>query len=476
MKFVPVVGTRVLFSIWDTRVNDFETFVNDTGYDATEGVFSLGKDGWKQTWCDMEKPEAWQRLWELVRSWPSRRRGAVSSEDSENRRDACVVEAAELHSYAKSVTQLQTEAINEVTDSQVLNLLTLMKALRFHAKRDLRVDDIAAPKQCGPNQVIVKTSWCGICGTDLHEFMAGPIFIPKDSKGQILGHEFGGELVEVGSGIKDYRVGDRVSIQPLITPKEGYYESRGLNQLSDHLTLVGLSWPWGGMGEYALVNESNIAKIPESVTDEQAAAVEPAAVTINALDKSGLRAGDTALVTGGGPIGALAVLSANAAGASKIFVSEPNSVRRKLMEELESCTAAYDPVSQDVAALIREQTEGKAGADVAMECSGNDKGLLTCLQSVRRQGTIVQVGLPTAVGTLDMHLLVTKDIHLLGSWCYPVTSWPRVIGLIAAGRLPVEKVVTSKITLEEAVPKGFEVLTSKENRDLKVLIRLGAGS
>jgi hypothetical protein len=104
MKFVPVVGTRVLFSIWDRRVNDFETFVNDTGYDATEGVFSLGKDGWKQTWCDMEKPEAWQRLWELVRSWPSRRRGAVSSEDSENRRDACVVEAAELHCYAKSVT------------------------------------------------------------------------------------------------------------------------------------------------------------------------------------------------------------------------------------------------------------------------------------------------------------------------------------------------------------------------------------
>jgi (R,R)-butanediol dehydrogenase / meso-butanediol dehydrogenase / diacetyl reductase len=150
---------------------------------------------------------------------------------------------------------------------------------------------------------------------------------------QILGHEFSGTVVEVGSELKDYRKGDRVAIQPLLRPGDDYYSVRGLGHLSEQSAFVGIrNWPWGGMGEYAVLNDYNVFKLPESVSDEQGALVEPAAVALYAVDNSGLQAGNTVLISGAGPIGALAVLSANAAGASQIFVVEPNPGRRKFVE------------------------------------------------------------------------------------------------------------------------------------------------
>ena len=153
-----------------------------------------------------------------------------------------------------------------------------MKALRFYGRRDLRVEDVAAPKMCGPRQVIVKVGWCGICGTDLHEYVTGPIFMPRL---QILGHEFSGRVVEVGSELKEYREGDRVAIQPIVAPRDDYYSVRGLGHLSERKAFVGIrDWAWGGMGEYAMLNDYNVFKLPDSVSDEQGALLEPAAVAL----------------------------------------------------------------------------------------------------------------------------------------------------------------------------------------------------
>jgi (R,R)-butanediol dehydrogenase/meso-butanediol dehydrogenase/diacetyl reductase len=345
-----------------------------------------------------------------------------------------------------------------------------MKALRFYGSKDLRVEDIADPKMCGPRQVIVKVAWCGICGTDLHEYTTGPIFMPRQ---QILGHEFSGTVVEVGSELKDYREGDRVAIQPLLTPGDDYYSVRGLGHLSEPSAFVGIrDWAWGGMGEYAVLNDYNVFKLPDSVSDEQGALVEPAAVTLYAVDNSGLQPGNTVLISGAGTIGALTVLSVNAAGASQIFVAEPNPARRKFIESWGLCAGVFDPITEDVPGRIREQTT--VGVDVAIECAGNENSLAVCLRSVRRQGTVVQVGLPTATCNVDLQLLVIKDATLRGSFCYPIYSWPRVIGLIAAGKLPVEKTISSLVSLDAAVPDGFEVLIAPGTDRLKILIQPAA--
>ena len=138
-----------------------------------------------------------------------------------------------------------------------------MKALRFHAARDLRIDDIPEPPAPGPGQVLIRNSHVGICGTDLHEYASGPIFIPVTphpysgaSGPQVLGHEFGGKVIAVGEGVTKVAIGDRVAVQPLIMPRTGkHFADRGWHNLSGSLALVGLSWVSGGMAEMALLND-----------------------------------------------------------------------------------------------------------------------------------------------------------------------------------------------------------------------------
>jgi (R,R)-butanediol dehydrogenase / meso-butanediol dehydrogenase / diacetyl reductase len=226
------------------------------------------------------------------------------------------------------------------------------------------------------------------------------------------------------------------------------------------------------MAEQCLVYDYNVAVLPPEVSDEQGAMIEPAAVAVNVIENSDLKPGDTILITGGGPIGALVALAASAAGASKIFLSEPNAVRREFLKSWDVCTGIYDPMSQDVPAIVKGQTESGVGVDVAVECVGNERALGTCIDSVRRRGTVVQVGLPTRSTGIDLHKLVTKDLSYRGSWAYKNTAWPRVISMVASGKLPVQKAITGKVKLENAVEQGFEALTDPNSAHLKILVEV----
>ena len=208
-----------------------------------------------------------------------------------------------------------------------------MKAVRFHAAKDIRVEDVPAPSaRLGAHDVLIKPLVTGICGTDLHEYIAGPIVTPQTphsytgaTNPQILGHEFSAVVVDKGAEVSNVKLGDRVSVQPLISPRDDYYGRRGLYHLSENMACVGLSWAWGGMSELAVVNDYNVAVVPDGVSDVQAAMIEPAAVAIYAVDRGQVTSGSTVLVSGIGPIGALTLLAARAAGAAVIFVSEPNA-------------------------------------------------------------------------------------------------------------------------------------------------------
>ena len=143
--------------------------------------------------------------------------------------------------------------------------------------------------------MLVDNKFCGICGTDLHEYAYGPIFVPKEPHPftgahgpQILGHEFGGIVKAVGEGVDHVKPGDRVSVQPLIMPRQGdYYADRGLFHLSANLALAGLSWHSGGMAQAALLNDYNVQPIPDALSDQEAALIEPTAVAVYACDRGG---------------------------------------------------------------------------------------------------------------------------------------------------------------------------------------------
>ncbi len=350
-----------------------------------------------------------------------------------------------------------------------------MRAAVFHAHHDIRVEEVAAPGDPGPGEVLLKPSWCGICGTDLHEYAEGPIVIPAEPHAlnrsvlpQILGHEFSAEVLAVGPGVTSVHAGQRVSVMPLLFCGECYYCRRGLNHLCVSMACVGLSYGWGGIAELAVVPASHCTVLPEAVTDLQGALVEPAAVAAYGVDVAGVRPGDRVLVTGAGPIGALAALYAAALGA-EVFISEVNPVRAALATSLD-VGEVVNPADTDVVALVRERTEG-IGVDAVIECSGNERALQTALHAVRSAGRVAQTGLHTRPAAIDPMVLSERDITLAGTWCYPVTDWPRVIGLIAGGSFPVEKVVTAQIAMGDVVAAGFDTLLSPTGDQVKVLVQ-----
>src|SRR5205823_8076740 len=174
------------------------------------------------------------------------------------------------------------------------------------------------------------------------DLAAGPIVTPVEphpltgaQNPQILGHEFAGDVVAIGSGVTSVVEGDRVAIMPLAYCGRCAYCSRGLQHLCATMGCVGLSHAWGGMAELATVAEYQVVRLPDGVTYQQGALIEPTAVAAYGVERGGVKPGDRVLVTGAGPIGALAALCARTAGASVVYVSEPNPARRARAEALE---------------------------------------------------------------------------------------------------------------------------------------------
>ena len=353
-----------------------------------------------------------------------------------------------------------------------------MRAVRYHAARDIRVEAVAEPDGLGTHELLVRPRFCGICGTDLHEYLAGPIVTPSEPhpltgamNPQILGHEFAADVLEVGSSVTAATPGDRVAIMPLIFCGHCYFCMRGLNHLCTRMACVGLSWAWGGLGELAVVADYQVAVLPDELSYEQGALIEPAAVAEYGVQRGGVRPGDSVLIAGAGPIGALAVLAAQAAGAGAVFLSEPNEVRARAAGDL-GAAEVFDPVRTSVPDELKERTGG-IGVDVAIECAGNSRSLADCIAATRRAGTVVQTGLH--VGPAEVHpmLWAQNDLTIVGTWCYRVYDWQRIGALIGSGAFPVERVVSTLIELDATVPEGFDVLIDPAGSALKILVGVG---
>jgi (R,R)-butanediol dehydrogenase/meso-butanediol dehydrogenase/diacetyl reductase len=349
-----------------------------------------------------------------------------------------------------------------------------VRALRFHGRRDLRVEDVPEPGPPGPTQVTVAPRLCGICGTDLHEYTSGPIVTPAEphpltgaQNPQILGHELSAEVVAVGSDVTRVSVGDRISVMPLIYCGRCEYCRRGLQHLCVTMACTGLSDAWGGIAELATLEDYQVFRIPDAVSDEQGALIEPCAVAAYGVSRGPVRPGDSVLIAGSGPIGAFAALCAAAAGAGSVYITEPNEARRERARRLD-LGEVFDPHSEDVPGELRERTDG-LGVDIAIECAGFGEAFRTCVDAVKRRGTVVQVGLHVARCEVDPMVWALNDLTIVGSWCYGVNDWPRVTAQIAAGRLPVERIITDRLPMADA-ETAFERLTSDATEDMKVLI------
>lgn len=349
--------------------------------------------------------------------------------------------------------------------------MATMKAARWYAAKDIRVEEAKIPTP-NDNQVKIEVKFTGICGSDLHEYTHGPQLIPVDKPYLLnghqgtttLGHEFSGVVEAVGKNVTNVKKGDRVTVEPIFRNPESPFITTGEYNLSEPLGFVGLTSN-GGFAKYTVVEDYMVHKMPDKMTFEQGAIVEPAAVAAYAIHQSGMKMGDTVLITGAGPIGLLTVQVAVATGASQIFVSDISENRLKKAKEV-GATHTFDARDKDIPQRIKEKTS--YGVDVFIDAAGVQASFDTGINSLRNGGTAVIVALFAKEVTHNALNHTLRELTIKGTAAYR-NIFPQTIALINSGRLPVEKLITSVISLDEIVEKGFEALVNDPS-EVKVLV------
>ncbi|WP_440896608.1 2,3-butanediol dehydrogenase [Amphibacillus sp. Q70] len=349
-----------------------------------------------------------------------------------------------------------------------------MKAARIYGAKDVRVEDVEL-KEIGAKDVKVEVAWTGICGSDLHAYSHPEGLLPTDEVHPLsnrkmpltLGHEFSGTITEVGKDVTSLKVGDRVCIEPNLRCGKCKECREGNYHLCRHsgAAFIGLADD-GGFAEYCVLDEKHVYQIPDNMSLEQAALVEPTAVTHRGVEVAGVKAGDKVLVTGAGPIGLLTALCARAAGATDVYVSDVAEERLELAKSFGFVTP-LNPTKEDVVARIMKDTNN-TGVDVAIECAGVQATFDTCLEALKITGTVCLVALFTDNPKLSAFQALIKEATIKSSLAY-ANSYDRVIDLIASGQVPAEKVITNKIVLDDVVEDGFELLLNDKSQS-KILV------
>nr|WP_271212305.1 2,3-butanediol dehydrogenase [Rhodococcus wratislaviensis]GLK38732.1 2,3-butanediol dehydrogenase [Rhodococcus wratislaviensis] len=350
-----------------------------------------------------------------------------------------------------------------------------MRAARFHGRRDIRIDDIPEP-ELRPGAVKLRVAWCGICGTDLHEYLEGPIFISPpghphplshENAPVTMGHEFSGTVEEVGEGVTDVAVGDNVVVEPYFVCNECASCKAGNYHLCMKMGFIGLAGGGGGLSEKVVVDRRWVHKIGDIPLDE-AALIEPLSVAHHAVVRSGAKAGDVALVGGAGPIGLLVAAVLKGLGVTTI-VTELSDARKQ--KALSSGVAHHviDPSSEDVKARVLELTDG-VGADLGFECAGVDVVLDTILDAVRPAAVVVNVSIWGKPATVDMQKLVLKEIDLRGTIAY-VRDHEAVIEMVRSGVIDLAPFITGRIELDNLVAEGLTTLIEHNDTAVKILVR-----
>ncbi|KAI5270166.1 GroES-like protein [Aureobasidium subglaciale] len=354
------------------------------------------------------------------------------------------------------------------------------KALRIHGKEDLRLEDVDIP-QCGDCQIMIKPAWCGICGTDLHEYMGGPSLCPttphpitNETVPLTIGHEFSGIIEELGKGVSDkYTVGQRVVVQPIIYCGECGSCKDGIPNCCDKNGFVGLSGWGGGLAEHIVVPEYCVVPVPDNVSLEIAALVEPLAVAWHAVNMSPLkdfRKGQFALILGGGPIGLSVIQALKAHGDGTIIVSEVSTKRKAFAQEF-GADFILDPTKDDIPERCKEICGGVRGVDTCFDCVGVQRAMDDAVLALRARGTLINVAIWEKDARIIPNQFVFREKTYKGVATYVLGDFDEVLAAISSGRMKPEKMITKKVELKDVIEEGFLTLLKDKDNHVKVLIK-----
>lgn len=349
-----------------------------------------------------------------------------------------------------------------------------MRATRIHGRGDVRLDDVPDPGAPGPYEVLAAPLWCGLCGSDLKGYLGNGI--GAEGPLRVMGHEFSAVIVAVGDGVDESRVGERICVMPLEHCGHCIDCQRGDFDLCPNKSFVGLygsSALGGGLADLVLLKDYQAISL-DGLSDEQGALVEPAAVAMNAIIEAGVGPGHTVLVVGCGSIGSMVVLAAQAAGAALVVASEPNRGRAELARQLGAVVLEPGDL-EDQLDQLKRMAGPKQPVDIAIDCAGQAGALELCLGAIKTGGRICVVAGRKNGPPVDIGQLQQLPASMIGSLAYTRHAWDRTLALIRAGKFPIERTVTSRITRDAIVNDGFEALLDAERVELKILVRVREG-
>lgn len=338
-----------------------------------------------------------------------------------------------------------------------------MKAAVYHGPGDLRVEEVPVRK-LKDNEVKIQVKYCGICGTDIHIFHGDggccdvtPPLVP--------GHEFSGVVAEVGTGVKTVKVGDRVTGDPNDMCGECYFCKNGMQHFCKNNIGIGTTVD-GGFAEYVIMREKQVYKVSDDLSFIEAAMAEPISCCLHGIDLCNIKAGDSVLVIGGGPIGMIMMQLAKNAGASKVIMSEPVEEKREQALKL-GATKTLDPLHEDVEAVLAEYCEN---VNVVIECVGNVHTQADAVRFAGKGATIMFFGLAAPEESFPIRPddIFKKELHITSSYINPY-SFERAIQILESGTVELESLITNVVPLDNIA----DVFTKPEYRRTgKVMIQI----
>lgn len=339
-----------------------------------------------------------------------------------------------------------------------------MRTAAFVKPGEMKLRDAPEPEP-GAGQAVVAVSYCGICGSDLHEYAAeGPSIRAAGVFQPVMGHEFTGTITALGEGVNGLREGDPVVVHPGATCGTCWHCTHGAANVCAQQLGTGYMLP-GGYAERCLVQASQCLLIPGEEWLEKAALTEPFAVALRAVNRGQMQPGETVFIAGGGPIGLLSLIAARRKGAGTIILSEPAESRRELALKL-GADHALD-TAQPASLKVRELTGGM-GADLSIEAVGIPPAMDDALAATRRAGRIVIAGsfdLPYTIGLLN---LIVQEQSIVATFGY-VEEFAEARDLICSGEVDVSPLISRTVALAD-VPQTFEDMTRSRDDYQKVLV------
>jgi (R,R)-butanediol dehydrogenase / meso-butanediol dehydrogenase / diacetyl reductase len=353
-----------------------------------------------------------------------------------------------------------------------------MQAIRYHGNKDIRLEDIPEPVPRA-GEVKLRITYTSICATDIEEWQYGPLWVqhggPNPMTGKqtplVLGHETAGVVAELGEGVTNVAVGDRVAINTVLTCGTCFWCLRGQQAVCPNMAVAGFMAD-GGLAEFMVWSADKLVPMPDTIPDEESPLLEPATVAVHGVRRSGVKAGDNVAVIGCGTVGLLTLQAFKAAGA-RVIAIDVREQSLKLAKELGADEVVNSRDEKAAAATILELTNG-IGPDIAVETAGAKETPRMAIEWTRRGGTTLLLGIYSTTPEIDFNSVVGAEKTVIGSVATSPGDLEAAVELVGQGKINVKPLVSAIVPLSRAIEDGFERMLDPNKDVYRIVIKPGS--